>query len=72
MARTQPQDEGIKEIAQWHRWFLTAHVQRLRDAGCDEDTVARESIELQRLAGAIADQLAIEYPGIAREAPVHD
>lgn len=54
-------DEGLQQIANWHAWFVSAHAQRLRDNGLDEETFVREHAAIVALADAITQRMKDDY-----------
>jgi hypothetical protein len=57
----KPKDAGLEEIAAWQRWLVDGNVQQMRDNGYDDETIARERVGLEALAGAIADRMRADY-----------
>ena len=56
-----PSDPGLQQISEWRTWFVTAHAQRLRDNGVDEDTFTREHATIVALADAITGRMRSDY-----------
>ena len=56
-----PDDPGLEEIAEWHRWFLSAHTQRLRDLNLPPDQHDRELADVTALASVVVTRLREEY-----------
>ena len=54
-------DPGLEEIAEWHRWFLSAHAQRLRDLNLPPDQHDRELADVTALASAVVTRMREDY-----------
>jgi hypothetical protein len=54
-------DAGFEDIDTWHRWFVTAHRQRMHDDGYDADAIVREGALIDALAANIRERMRDQY-----------
>jgi hypothetical protein len=58
---SSPVDDGLREIAAWHSWFLRAHEQRFRDLDLPADQYETELAECRRLGAAMVERMKVQF-----------
>ena len=56
-----PIDPGLAQIAEWEAWRLAGTLQKMKDDGLDDATIARERPAMEAMIAAAAAQLREEY-----------
>jgi hypothetical protein len=61
MKRQPKIDEGLQQIADWHRWFVNGHTQRLTDLNLPPEQFDRELADVMRTASAVTERMRSDW-----------
>jgi hypothetical protein len=60
-AKAKTLDAGLQQIADWHRWFISGHTQRLAELNLSPDQHARELADVTRTGAAVVERMRSDY-----------